>query len=61
MEQLSRDKNGRFIKTHGLSSKTLRQTHANMMHRCYDNKSKSYSAYGAKGVNVCNVCVFNME
>lgn len=37
-----------------LSDKSvIRQAHANMMARCYDETCKSYPAYGAKGVIVC--------
>lgn len=52
MRQLSRNSKGQFEPTHGLGKTILRQTHANMMGRCYSPKCKSYIAYGDKGVKV---------
>lgn len=31
----------------------IRQAHANMMARCYDESCKSYAGYGSKGIKVC--------
>jgi hypothetical protein len=40
--------------THGKTRTRLYTTWSSMNQRCYDQKCKSYSAYGGKGVTICD-------
>jgi hypothetical protein len=40
--------------THGQSKNRIYTTWWNMYRRCYDQKDKSYSQYGEKGIKVCD-------
>ena len=41
-------------KTHGLSNTRLYDIWCGMKARCFNEKSKSYSIYGGRGITVCN-------
>lgn len=39
--------------THGQTKTMLYRVYARMKQRCYDEKDKNFSVYGAKGIKVC--------
>lgn len=44
---------GCISRSHGMSGTRTHQIWKNMKNRCYNKKVRSYSTYGAKGIEVC--------
>ena len=41
-------------KQHGLSDKRVYRKYYNMLHRCYNENSKSFKWYGGRGIGICD-------
>lgn len=50
----------RMIK-HGMAGKRIYRTWQNMKRRCYDEKSKDYKNYGARGISICQEWIDNFQ
>ena len=42
------------VYNHGMSGTPEYRAWSNMVHRCYDQKTKDYKDYGGRGITVCN-------
>lgn len=47
--------------THGMRYKRLYRTWINMKSRCLNNKHKSYSDYGGRGISVCEEWIISFQ
>lgn len=51
---LAREITSAKSRTHGLGDSTMYWRWANMIHRCYVEKNRSYHRYGGRGISVCD-------
>jgi hypothetical protein len=58
---LYRETRGAQSRTHGMSSTPEYKTWKNMKYRCYNQRSKDYRLYGAKGIVVCDRWLASFE